>query len=158
MSPATGAGSLGPGSQFGRFAIEEEIGAGGMGTVYRAHDPVLRRPVAIKVLHDAGTDARTKLIAEARLASGLNHPNVCTIHDVGDVDGTPYITMELVQGQSLRSLLDRGPSSADRAMQIAGQIAAALAHAHDRNVVHGDLNSQNVMVAPDGTVKLVDFG
>lgn len=150
--------ALAAGSQFGRFTIEEELGAGGMGRVYRAHDPTLNRPVAIKVLRDASPAARNRLLAEARSASGLNHPNICTIYEVGYVGGVPFIAMELVVGQPLSSLLATPGRSSHHATRLGLQIVAALAHAHERGIVHGDLKPQNVLVTPAGTIKLLDFG
>ena len=151
-------GTLTPGSRFGRFTIDRELGSGGMGRVLRAHDPTLRRQVAIKILRDDLPAGHGDLLAEARSASGLNHPNVCTIYEVGEVDGTPFIAMELVEGRRLTSLIDAGALPPGDAVRIGHQIAMALAHAHERGVVHGDLKSQNVMVTDAGTVKLLDFG
>jgi serine/threonine-protein kinase len=147
-----------PGSQFGRFTIESELGTGGMGRVYRAHDPTLNRPVAIKILRDDGAAARDRLLAEARSASALNHPNICTIYEIGDVGGVPFIAMELITGQALSSLIPVGGLSTDIVTRIGLEIAAALAHAHERGVAHGDLKPQNVIVTGSGSVKLLDFG
>lgn len=147
-----------PKSRFGRFTIEEEIGAGGMGRVFRGHDPVLRRAVAIKILREAGPDSREALLAEARSASRLNHPHVCTIYEVGDVENVPYIAMEIVEGEPLDARLARGQIPACDVPRFGMQIAAALAHAHERGVVHGDLNGRNVMVTRHGDIKLLDFG
>ena len=143
---------------FGRFTIDGELGSGGMGRVYRAHDPTLRRSVAIKILHDADPGARERLLAEARAASALNHPNICTVYEVGDVDGVPFIAMALVDGRPLSAILEDAPLTADMVGRLGSQIAGALAHAHDRGIVHGDLKTQNVLVGPGGTVTLVDFG
>lgn len=150
--------ALAAGSRFGRFTIEGELGSGGMGRVYRAHDPTLNRPVAIKILREAGALARERLLAEARSASGLNHPNICTIYETGDVGGAPFIAMELVTGQPLSSLITIAGLSTDVVTRVGLQIAAALAHAHDRAVVHGDLKPQNVIVTAVGSIKLLDFG
>ena len=129
-----------------------------MGRVFSADDPTLRRRVAIKVLGDGvAADARD-LLDEARAASGLNHPNICTIYEVGDVDGTPFIAMEIVDGTPLSEMIDPGGLPAGSAQRLGLQIASALAHAHEHRVVHGDLKSQNVMVTPSGHVKLLDFG
>ena len=151
-------GGLTAGARFGRFTIEDQLGAGGMGRVYRAHDPALDRAVAIKVLHESSTAGGERLLAEARSASGLNHPNICTVYEVGDAGGQPFIAMELVDGQPLSSLITSTGLPPDVVMRIGPQVAAALAHAHDRGVVHGDLKPQNVIVTPSGAVKLLDFG
>jgi serine/threonine-protein kinase len=149
---------LRPDARFARFTIEGEIGAGGMGRVFRAHDPTLRRAVAIKVLRNAGPAAQGALIAEARSVSRLNHPNICTIYEAGEVDGTPFIAMELVEGRPLSSQLSHGRMTEADVVRLALQIAAALAHAHARGIVHGDLKGENAMVTPAGAVKLLDFG
>ncbi len=132
-----------------------------MGEVYRASDRNLGRDVAIKVLpHAAAADdtARERLIREARIASKLNHPNICTVHDVGIVDGHVYIGMELVEGEPLSAILSRGPLSPDRVVRYATQLADALAHAHQRGIVHRDLKCANIVITPDGRVKVLDFG
>ena len=147
-----------PGARFGRFTIEDTIGTGGMGRVFRAHDPVLQRQVAIKILTDTAPAARDRLIAEARSASRLGHPYVCTIYDAGEVEGIPFITMELIDGRPLQSHIGPGGLSLDTAVRMGAQISSALAHAHDRGIVHGDVKGQNVMVSSDGTPKLLDFG
>jgi TolB-like protein/Tfp pilus assembly protein PilF len=149
---------LTPGSQFGRFSIVSELGAGGMGRVFRAHDPTLRRPIAIKILRDDLPATGADLLAEARSASGLNHPNICTIYEVGEVDGVPFIAMELVDGRPLTSMTATGALPADAVVRIGIQIAGALAHAHEHGVVHGDLKTHNVMVTGSGSIKLLDFG
>ena len=147
-----------PGAQFGRFTVRGELGAGGMGRVFRAYDPTLRREVAIKILRNDPSGAAGDLVAEARSASRLNHPNVCTIYDVGDVDGVPFIAMELVDGRPLNQLISAGGLSVDAALRLGLQIAGALAHAHEHGIVHGDLKGHNVLVTPRGSVKLLDFG
>ena len=135
-----------------------EIGAGGMGRVYRAHDPTLRREVAIKILREDLAGTHGDLLAEARSASALNHPHICAIYDVGEASGSPFIAMELVEGRPLNELLPSGGLPVGTALRLALQIAGALAHAHDHHVVHGDLKGHNVVVTPAGDVKLLDFG
>jgi serine/threonine-protein kinase len=145
----------------GRYLILGPLGAGGMGVVYRAHDPSLERDVALKFLTDeAATDetARLRLLREARTAATLNHPNISTIHEVGEADGRLYIAMELVDGESVqRRIAFRGLLPAT-VIDYGVQIADALDHAHARGVVHRDLKSANVMVTPEGRVKVLDFG
>jgi tetratricopeptide (TPR) repeat protein len=140
-----------------RYRLEGEIGRGGMGTVFRARDTVLDRPVAIKTLAAAalGEEARSHLLAEARAAARLNHPNIVSLYDAGESKGDGYIVMELVEG---RSLHERPPESLDAALEIARQICQALAHAHAAGIVHRDLKPENVIVTEDGRVKLLDFG
>jgi len=132
-----------------------------MGVVYSAYDTVLERKVAIKVVGDrmlADKPARDLLLHEARAASSLNHPNICTIYEVGDSDGETYIIMEQVEGRPLRSLLGSDGLSPDLVVRYGMQIADALAHAHQHGVIHRDLKSANAVVTPQGRVKVLDFG
>ena len=149
------------GQRLGHFRVVERIGAGGMGEVYRAHDEQLDRDVALKVLpattfHDA--TARTRLLREARTASKLNHPHICTIHEVGEEGGQAYIAMELVKGRPLSARLAEGPLRPDELLRYGLQLTDAVAHAHEHDVVHRDLKSANVVVTPDGRLKVLDFG
>ena len=132
-----------------------------MGAVYRASDPRLGRDVAIKILH-AGTgkdaDALQPFEREARAAGALNHPNILSIYDIGIHDGTPFIVTELLQGETLRSLLDRGPIPPARAVGYAAQIAAGLGAAHAKGIVHRDLKPANLFIAEAGQIKILDFG
>ncbi len=149
------------GEVLGHWRILAKIGEGGMGVVYRAHDEILRRDVAMKVVgNDVGLDASASrhLLQEARASSSLAHPNICTIHEVGETDGKLYIVMELVEGKSLRELSGDGGMTAESVMRYGIQIAGALARAHDRNIVHRDLKSANIVVTADGLVKVLDFG
>jgi serine/threonine-protein kinase len=153
--------SLAAGTRLGPYEVLGQIGAGGMGEVYQARDTRLDRTVAIKVLPPAmladGT-ARARLLREARLASQLNHPHICTVHDVGEADGYVYVAMELVEGQSLSAELAGGALSADQVLRFGSHIADALAHAHAHGVVHRDLKSANVVITPEGRAKVLDFG
>jgi Tol biopolymer transport system component/tRNA A-37 threonylcarbamoyl transferase component Bud32 len=153
--------TLPPNSSFGPYTILAPLGAGGMGAVYRARDAKLGRDLAIKVLPPEFAADRERLARfeqEARAASALNHPNIITIFEVGEAAGTPYIAMEVVEGRSLRDLLDEGKLPLRKAIGIAAQIADGLAAAHERGVVHRDLKPENVMVTKSGHVKLLDFG
>ncbi len=140
-----------------RYQIERELGRGGMGIVYLAHDEVLDRPVAIKVVSEPNLDAkgRARLLREARLAAQLNHPNIVAIHDAGETGDTAYIAMEYIQG---RSLYEQPPRQLDEIVAIAVQLCSALAHAHGQGIVHRDLKPENILLTANGTVKLTDFG
>jgi non-specific serine/threonine protein kinase len=131
-----------------------------MGVVYRALDTDLRRTVAIKVIGGSAADEATRaaLMREARAASALNHPHVCTVHEVGEIDGCSYVVMEHVEGRTLDHLVPPDGLSPDLTAAYGIQIADALAHAHDRGVIHRDLKGSNVMVTPEGRVKVLDFG
>jgi serine/threonine protein kinase len=141
--------------------ILELIGAGGMGDVYRARDLRLQRDVAFKVLDPliaADPDYRNRFEDEARSASGLNHPNIVTIYGVGEEADLAFISMELVRGRTLREHLNAGAMAVQPALEIAVQLASALAAAHAVGIVHRDLKPENIMVTDDGLVKVLDFG
>jgi len=147
--------------QIGIYTIQSRLGAGGMGEVYRARDTTLGRDVALKVLPAAfatDPDRRARLLREARAAAALNHPNVCTIHEIGEADGRAYIAMEVVDGRPLSARVAEHALPAEDVVCYGLQLADALAHAHDRGVVHRDLKSANVMVTPEGRIKVLDFG
>jgi tRNA A-37 threonylcarbamoyl transferase component Bud32 len=143
----------------GHYRIVSKLGEGGMGVVYRARDQVLQRDVALKFLGEAlAKKARQFLLREARAASSLSHPNICTVHDVGEDDGEYYIVMELIEGKPLSVAIGSGGLPYESVMRYGVQIAGALTHAHGRNIVHRDLKSSNVIVTPEGLVKVLDFG
>jgi serine/threonine protein kinase len=153
--------SLTSGSKLGPYEIQSPLGAGGMGEVYSATQNSLGRQVAIKVLASASAldpERLRRFEQEARAASALNHPNIISIYDVGRDGATSYIAMELVDGKTLRALLEAGPLGIKKALQIATQIADGLAKAHAAGIVHRDLKPENVMVSRDGFVKILDFG
>ncbi len=151
---------LSPGERLAHYVILDKLGAGGMGEVYLARDEQLDRDVAIKVLPSGFDDqaARARLVREARAAAALNHPYICTVHEVGEANGQAYIAMEFVEGQTLNARLSAGALPAEQVVRYGLQLADALAHAHERGVVHRDLKSANVIVTPDGRVKVLDFG
>ena len=132
-----------------------------MGEVYRAHDEQLDRRVAIKLLHADAVDdaaARARLLREARAAAALNHPAICTIHEVAEADGRAYIAMELVEGRTLDEAARGRALPIAEVVRFGIQIAEALSHAHSRHVVHRDLKSANVVVTANGRAKVLDFG
>jgi eukaryotic-like serine/threonine-protein kinase len=143
------------------YRIVEKIGEGGMGVVYRAHDDRLNRDVALKFLPAELNDdmsARDRLIREARTASALNHPNICTIYDVCEESGRTYIVMEFVKGRPLAEQIREGGLPDETVIRYGEQISDALSHAHQHGVVHRDLKSSNVMITPEGRAKVLDFG
>ena len=144
----------------GRYRIEEKLGSGGMGIVYRATDTHLERPVALKVLDQAGITepSPTRVIREARAASALNHPSICTVYEVTDIDGRPCIVMEHVDGATLADTVPPGGLPLALVVNYAIQVADALAHAHDHGVIHRDLKTGNVKVTLEGRAKILDFG
>jgi TolB-like protein len=150
-----------PGVRVGPYEIVSEVGAGGMGEVYRARDTKLGRDVAIKVLRPAlaqEPEELSRFEQEARSASALNHPNIVTIYDVGRYESAPYIAMEYVEGVTLKDLLSAGPIPMRRLLPFAVQIADGLAKAHSAGILHRDLKPRNIMVTTEGFVKIVDFG
>jgi len=149
------------GSLVSHYRVIEKLGGGGMGVVYKAEDTTLGRLVALKFLADdvaRDSQALSRFQREAKAASGLNHPNIVTIYELGNVDGTHYIAMEMVPGETLRSMIASGPIPFRKAIAIATQIADALAKAHETGLVHRDLKPENLMVAEDGNAKILDFG
>jgi serine/threonine-protein kinase len=149
------------GRRFAHYRVLERIGAGGMGVVYRAHDETLDREVVLKLLPEetiGDAAARAGLLDEARKAAGLNHPNVCTIHEVGEAEGQVYIAMERVDGQTLGERIGSRGLPVETAIALAIQIADAVARAHDRGIIHRDLKSANVIVTSEGRAKVLDFG
>ena len=149
------------GQILGHCRVTAKIGEGGMGVVYRAYDEVLHRDVAVKVVKKDSrldTSSSQNLLREARASSSLSHPNICTIHDVGETDGELYIVMELVEGKSLHAMGAGNGLPPESVLRYGVQIAAALARAHDRGIIHRDLKSSNIVVTPEGLVKVLDFG
>jgi Tol biopolymer transport system component len=153
--------TLSAGSKLGPYEILGQIGAGGMGEVYRAKDPRLGREVAIKVLPPSfsqDADRLRRFEQEARAAGVLNHPNITAVYDIGSHDDAPYVVQELLEGETLRSALASGKLAPRRAIDYATQIAQGLAAAHEKGIVHRDLKPENLFVTKDDRVKILDFG
>src|SRR5687767_6208905 len=147
-------------SRFGQYEIRGKLGAGGMGTVYLADDTRLNRKVAIKILTPGTADGRgdARLLREAQAAAALDHPNICAIYEVGESDGSTFIVMQYVEGETLADRMQRKPLSLDEALEIAVAIAEGLAEAQSRGIIHRDVKPQNVMISNRGQVKILDFG
>ena len=147
------------GDLLGPYKLVSPLGAGGMGQVWRAVDQRLSRTVAVKILPDSSaSDLRLRFEQEARAASALQHPNIVSIFDVGTESGLPYIVSELVEGETLRALMGKGPIPLRRVLEIASQVAGGMAAAHHVGITHRDLKPENIMVAADGRAKILDFG
>ncbi|OVE79941.1 hypothetical protein BVY01_01175, partial [bacterium I07] len=143
------------------FKILEKLGEGGMGVVYKAHDTVLDRSVALKFLPShliQDEESKIRLKNEAKAASSLDHPNICTIHEIGEHEGQPYIAFALVEGDTLEVRLSAGPLPLGQAIEIAKQISKGLSVAHEKSIVHRDLKPANIMIDKHGIVKIMDFG
>jgi eukaryotic-like serine/threonine-protein kinase len=153
--------SLAPGARLDGYEILGPLGSGGMGEVYRARDSVLKREVAIKVLPhfvSQDPDRLRRFQQEAQAAAALNHPNILAVFQFGTFEGSPYLVSELLEGDTLRQLLQRGPLAVRKAIDIGVQVAHGLAAAHDKGIVHRDLKPENLFVTKDGRVKILDFG
>lgn len=153
--------TLSPGTQLGRYEIRAPLASGGMGEVYRAFDRTLEREVAIKVLPEHLQQDRAALArfdAEAKALAALSHPHILTVFDVGTKGRVAFVVVELLQGESLQSRIDRAPLSWKEAIEVGCPIAAGLNAAHTRGIIHGDLKPGNIFITQDGTVKIVDFG
>src|SRR6202051_1585176 len=154
--------TIATGTKLGSYEVVSQVGAGGMGEVYQAHDIKLGRDVAIKVLpeafaHDA--ERLSRFQHEAKMLAALNHPNIATIHGLEQSGSTSYLVMELVPGETLADRVKRdGAVPIEEALAIAVQIAEALEAAHEKGIIHRDLKPANVKVTPEGKVKVLDFG
>src|SRR5215471_9893034 len=145
--------------RIGPYTITGKLGEGGMGVVYRANDTRLNRPVALKMILDSGDDedSRKRFLREAQAAARVTHPNICRLYDIGELDGRPFLVMELLEGESISERLQRGPLPLEEALQVMLDILSALAALHRSSIVHRDLKPSNVFLSTQG-VKLLDFG
>ena len=151
---------LAAGTRLGPYEVLGPLGAGGMGEVYKARDTRLDRTVAIKILppeFSADPDRRARFEREAKTIAGLSHPHICTLHDVGEHNGSTYLVMEHLQGETLAGRLEKGRLPLDQALSVATEIADALAGAHKQGIIHRDMKPGNVMLTKAGA-KLLDFG
>ena len=153
--------ALDAGARLGPYEVLGLIGAGGMGEVYRASDPRLRREVAVKVISTEGPASAERLrrfTDEARAVASLSHPNVLTVYDVGEREGEPYLVFELLEGETLRERLRGGPLPLQSTIELAVQVCRGLRAAHARGILHRDLKPENLFLTSDGFVKILDFG
>jgi eukaryotic-like serine/threonine-protein kinase len=153
--------SIQSGELFGRYEVRSQLGAGGMGEVYLAYDTQLDRSVALKVLPaEIATDHERmhRFVQEAKSASALNHPNILTIYEIGQTDSLHFIATEFIDGENLRQRMAHAPVRLSELLEIAGQIASALAKAHQSGIIHRDIKPENIMINRDGYVKVLDFG
>src|SRR5450755_1575442 len=153
--------TLTSGTKLGPYEIDSLLGAGGMGEVYRARDTRLGRDVALKILPESfagDSDRLRRFEQETRAVAALNHPNILAIYDVGDHNGSPYLVCELLEGESLREVLEGGALAQRKTIDYGVQVAQGLAAAHEKGIVHRDLKPENLFISRDGRAKILDFG
>ena len=149
------------GETISHYLITAKLGEGGMGVVYKAEDAKLRRTVALKFLSRqtlGSEEEKTRFVHEAQAAAALDHPNICTIHEIDEAEGQIFIAMACVDGQSLKEKIETGPLKLDEALNIAIQVAEGLQAAHEKDIVHRDIKPANIMVTPKSQAKIMDFG
>ena len=149
------------GESISHYKVLEKIGEGGMGVVYKAEDTKLKRTVALKFLPPELTrdaQAKARFVQEAQAAAALDHPNICAVFEIGEAEGSTYIAMPHVKGQSLKERIAAGPIPMEEALAIAGQVAEGLKEAHERGIIHRDIKPANIMLTEKGQAKIMDFG
>ena len=149
------------GRTISHYKILAKLGEGGMGVVYKAEDTRLGRAVALKFLMlNAGTgpDERTRFEREARAAASLDHPNICTVYEIDEAEGRPFIAMAFLEGDTVQQLAEKGPLTVDDVLELGMQAAKGLAAAHEKDIVHRDIKPANMMITHEGHLKLADFG
>jgi len=149
------------GTQIAHYLIEEKIGEGGMGIVYKAEDTKLKRPVALKFLKPEALrneKEKARFFREAQAAAALDHPNICTIYEIQEIAGQIFIAMAYIEGKNLDEIIEQNPLKLEQALDIAIQVAEGLKEAHEKGIIHRDIKSANIMVTPKGQVKIMDFG
>ena len=149
------------GETISHYKISDKLGEGGMGVVYKAEDTKLHRSVALKFLspQSLGTEEdKARFVREARAAAALDHPSICTVHEIDEAEGKTFISMAYVDGQSLHEIIKSGPINPDEARNIVIQAGEGLQEAHEKGIIHRDIKSANIMVTGKGRVKLMDFG
>ena len=149
------------GKKISHYKILEELGSGGMGVVYKAEDTKLKRIVALKFVVPRmlkNKEDKERFLREAQTAASLNHPHICTIYHIDEVEDSTFIVMEYIEGQGLKEVIGKSPLKTEKALDIAIQIAEGLEQAHEKNVVHRDIKSANIMVTDKGQAKIMDFG
>src|SRR5215468_4387687 len=144
------------GQTISHYRVLSKLGEGGMGVVYKAEDVKLKRSVALKFLPSQASENRERFLREAQAAASLNHPSICTIHEIDEEHG--FITMEFIEGSSVGQKIEARPLPLDEALHIAGQACTGLQAAHDKGIVHRDIKPANLMLTADGQVKVMDFG
>ncbi len=149
------------GQTISHYKITAKLGEGGMGVVYKAEDTKLKRPVALKFLRSEAIEddeRRQRFLREAQAAASLDHPNICTVYEIDEADGQTFLSMAFLEGRTVKAKLKERPFKLDEALDIAGQTARGLQAAHERGVVHRDIKGANLMLTPQGQVKIMDFG
>jgi len=149
------------GQQISHYTVGEKIGEGGMGVVYKAQDSRLDRTVALKFLAAHLLDdpeAKVRFLREAKAAAGLDHPNVCTVHEIGEADGKTFLSMAFIEGQSLDARIEQGPLQIAEALDIGRQVAAGLQAAHEKGIIHRDIKPANILIDPKGRAVIMGFG